>query len=399
MSLVIVGVGMGTAQLLTREAQSAIDEADVLIGATRLLDAVPSRSGTEKFSAVITAEVLALLHRFEGRAVCVLLSGDVGFYSGALALLSAPECQNAQVLPGVSSVQYFAARLRRPWQSWALKSAHGRQCDVVGAVRDHGETFFLTGGELDAAALCGALCAAGFGELTVSVGSSLGSDQERVQVTTVAALAEGESPKLAVLLVDNPTPRTLVSYGLPDEDFIRGQIPMTKSEVRAVVLSKLQLHGDDVLYDIGAGTGSVSVEAALLLKNGQVYAFEREPEGCGLIRENAKKHGVANLTVVEGAAPGSLQGYPPPTVAFIGGSGGAIDGIVDSLLQMNPKLRLVVTAVALETVEEATRLLLGPKFTDGEAVQLSVSRAKRLGTHHLMMAQNPIFIFSGTGTV
>jgi precorrin-6Y C5,15-methyltransferase (decarboxylating) CbiT subunit len=120
---------------------------------------------------------------------------------------------------------------------------------------------------------------------------------------------------------------------------------MTKSEVRSVVLSKLRLRENDIVYDIGAGTGSVSVEAALIARSGHVYAFEREAEGCRLIRENALKLGASNLTVIEGSVPDTLNGLPVPDAVFIGGSGGSLDEIGESLLHSNPRLRLVVSAV------------------------------------------------------
>ena len=135
---------------------------------------------------------------------------------------------------------------------------------------------------------------------------------------------------------------------------------MTKSEVRSVILSKLRLCEGDIVYDVGAGTGSVSVEAALANGRGHVYAFEREAEGCGLIRENARKLGAANVTVLEGAAPASFAGLPVPDAAFIGGSGGALEDILRALLSMNPAVRIVATAVSLETLSAASSAFFSP---------------------------------------
>ncbi|SHI00030.1 precorrin-6Y C5,15-methyltransferase (decarboxylating) [Sporobacter termitidis DSM 10068] len=398
MSIAIVGMGMGTAGTLTADARRAIDGADVLIGAGRLLDALPDSGAPSRHAAVAAGDILALIERNRGENICVLMSGDVGFYSGARALAEKLPADGLELFPGISSVQYFAARLRRPWQDWKLVSAHGVPCDAAGIVRDHRETFFLTGGALTVEAICQALCSTGLGHVTVTAGENLGSGTERITSGTAEALARRRHEPLAVLLAENPDPRRHVSCGYPDDAFIRGDIPMTKSEVRSVVLSKLRLRGGDIVYDVGAGTGSVSVEAALLAGNGHVYAFERESEGCRLIGENAKKFGVSNVTALAGEAPASFDGLPVPDAAFVGGSGGGLEDILRRLLALNPAIRLVVSAIALETVNEATALFGSLPLRDAEIVQISVSRAKLLGAHHLMLGQNPVFIFSGTGS-
>jgi precorrin-6Y C5,15-methyltransferase (decarboxylating) len=324
------------------------------------------------------------------------MSGDTGFYSGTKKLLEKLEGRDVTVLPGISSVQYLAARLCRSWQDWKLVSAHGKDINPAAIVRGHAETFFLTGGVLTVPAICKQLSDAGFDGL-VTVGERLGSDREAVRSGTAAEFSALECDKLAVLLVDNPSPRLCISYGLPDEAFTRGSVPMTKSEVRSVILSKLRLMPSDVFFDVGAGTGSVSVEAALLLRNGHVWAFEREAEGCDLIRENAMKLHAANLTCIEGEAPEAFESCPVPNAAFIGGSGGRLEEILKALLKVNPKMRLVVSAVTLETLAEAARAFEHLPIVNTEIVQLSVSHARPVGGYHLMTAQNPVFVFSGEG--
>jgi precorrin-6Y C5,15-methyltransferase (decarboxylating) len=275
-------------------------KADILIGAARLLDSLSNNISSSRHVAVFADDILEIISRNNEKKICVLMSGDIGFYSGAKMLVQAlPE---VKLIPGVSSVQYFAALLKRPWEDWKLVSAHGKSCDVVAPVRDNTETFFLTGGELTVQAICLALSNAGLGHCPVTLGENSGapmngSKQEQQKSFLVLATP------LAVMLVGNHAPRRLVSCGLTDETFIRGDIPMTKSEVRSVVLSKLRLRENDIVYDIGAGTGSVSVEAALLARHGHIYAIEREAEGCRLIRANALKLGASNLTVIEAAPP------------------------------------------------------------------------------------------------
>ena len=397
MSVHIIGMGMGTRSTMTLEAQDAILSADVIIGSDRLIRSLPEDCRAIRYAAIVTEEILRVIGLYTHQHICVLMSGDVGFYSGAARLTEALTDREVTLLPGISTVPYFAAKLKRPWQGWKLASAHGKIVDVAGLVRDHSETFFLTGGEFTAPAICRILQDAGLGHCIVSLGQNLGTEEEKIITGNAADLAVADPVTMAVLLVDNPSPRRLVSCGLTDEAFIRGNVPMTKSEVRSVVLSKLRLRDDDIFYDIGAGTGSVSIEAAFNLKNGHVFAFEQDSEGCQLIKANAKKHSIANLTLVEGEAPSTFLGLPSPTAAFIGGSGGNLEEILTRLLSLDPEIRLVLSAVALETLEAASSLFFRLPLRDVEIVQIAVSRAKKLGGHHLMTAQNPIYLFSAAG--
>lgn len=181
-----------------------------------------------------------------------------------------------------------------------------------------------------------------------------------------------------------------------DEWFIRGEIPMTKSEVRAVSVSKLELCRDNIVYDIGAGTGSVSVEAALKVPEGHVYAFEQKEEGCALIRANAEKAGVKNLTVVPGKAPESLYGYPAPDRVFLGGSSGNMEEILDLVTELNPAVQLVINVIALESLSQAMEWFR-KKGWEPEVVCMQVSRAAKRGPYHMMQAQNPIHVLTAQG--
>lgn len=183
-----------------------------------------------------------------------------------------------------------------------------------------------------------------------------------------------------------------------DESFIRGNIPMTKSEVRAVSLSKMELRRSDIVYDIGAGTGSVSVEAALAALDGHVYAFEQKEEGCRLIRQNGGKFGVKNLTVIPGKVPDTLKAktenrLPAPDCVFIGGTGGNLDEILDLLLRENPGLRIVLNVIALETLAQITEYIKRERL-DAEFVSIQVARGEMLGRYHLMKSMNPVYVIT-----
>lgn len=185
-----------------------------------------------------------------------------------------------------------------------------------------------------------------------------------------------------------------------DEWFIRGETPMTKSEVRAVSLSKLELDRCSVLWDIGSGTGSVSVEAALCHPIKQVYAFEKQPEAIELIKRNRDKAGLLEekLVIIEGTAPDCFQEVVKtrPSHAFIGGSSGNLEKLIDRLLQINPEIRIVINAIALETVSEVIRILKQNQI-EGEIVLVQASRARTAGAYHLMQGQNPVYIISFGG--
>lgn len=399
MTVYIAGMGMGNLDTLTAEAKEAVFTADMIIGARRLVEALPESCPGKRYVATSPGEILRLVETNpHAKSTCVLMSGDTGFYSGAKKLLPLLTGYTVRVLPGISSLQYFAARLKRPWQDWKLVSAHGTCCNSASIVRDDAETFFLTGGTWTVRELCRQLNAVGFGGCRVTIGENLGSPSERIRSGRVSMAAQWDYEDLAVILVENPAPLKEVSSGLPDAAFLRGDIPMTKSEVRSVILSKLRLRETDILYDVGAGTGSVSVEAALLAKGGYVYAIERDPRGCRLIKENAKNLRAFNLTCIQAEAPGAFEGLEAPDAAFIGGSGGRLTDILEKLLQINPSLRLAVTAVTLETLAQGTEAFNRLPIDNTEIVQVAVSRARDLKDgRHLMTAQNPVFIISGVG--
>lgn len=388
----IIGVGMGP-DTVTGEGMAALRSAELLLGAPRLLAGF---AGLNKPMAAeyAPAQVAAQVRGTGAAEIAVLVSGDVGFFSAAQGLTRVLDFCRVELVPGVSSLHYFFARLGRPWQGAAVLSCHGRQAPLVETVRRNGETFVLTGGNLPE--LGRALTEAGFGSLTVQVGEDLGLPTERLRTCRAEDLAGLAASSLTVLLVENPDPDSRCPTGLPDEAFQRGQVPMTKAEVRAVILSKLALRPEAICADIGAGTGSVTVEMALSAWRGRVYAVERGQEGADLIRENCRRFHVGNVTTLLGTAPEALADLPPLDAAFIGGSGGRMGAILDAVLGKNPAARVVVSAIALETVQQ-TMEAFARYGIQPEIVQVSVARTRPTGGLHLLMAQNPIFLLCGGG--
>ncbi len=395
MFVTLIGLGGGAGNTLTDEAREALAQAELILGAQRLLESLPKAEHQTCIAAVRASDILTQLRESNAERICAVYSGDTGFCSGArgLAALLREAGIPYRVLPGISSMQILAARLGEPWQDWTLCSAHGVDCDPVAAVMKGREAFFLTGGENTPATLCRTLTDAGLGALRVTVGENLSYPDERVVTLTAAECAEREFAPLSVLLV-SAAPRPYErAGGFPDEAFVRGNVPMTKQEVRAAVLAKLAVTPDDTVWDVGAGTGSVSVELALAARRGRVFAAEYKDEACALVEQNRERFGAWNLTLVRGRAPEALAEFPAPDAVFIGGSEGALAEIVDAALAKNPSARLCVSAIALETLSAALDVFAA-RGMDAEVTQIAVSRAKPGEKLHLLLANNPVFLIA-----
>ena len=396
MNVTLIGMGSGQPENLTLQGLAALRQADLILGARRLLAVLPAGCTENRAAAYRPDEVAELLQTSGAENAVLVYSGDTGFYSGASSMMEKLEALGvrARVLPGLSSIQLLAAALGRPWQGWNLVSAHGRTCDPVAECMQGRPTFFLTGGSEDPATLCAQLEAEGFGDVQGVVGQCLGTPEEKLFRGSVKELAAGRFNSLSVLLVEAVEGLPRRAPGLPDEAFERGDVPMTKQEVRAAVLAKLAVRPEDILWDVGAGTGSVSVELALAAPRGRVYAVECRPEGCALIKANREKFRTRNLVLVEGLAPAALLDLPAPDAVFIGGSKGSLAAIVDAALDKNPDARICVSAIALESLSAAVAALTA-KGRTVQVSQIAVSRAKAVGGLHLMMAQNPIYLITG----
>lgn len=402
----IIGAGPGNPDLLSRAALDAIDIADVVIGAHRALVGIDVPPDVVRCELVKTADIVAALTDAASwqRAV-VVMTGDVGLFSGARRLveaLSGGAQVDVRIIPGISSASYLAARLARPWQDWRFASAHGVACDIVAEAERAGELFLVTSGGEDPSRLSGELVQAGFGDARVTVAERLSYPDERITCATASEIAGQTFDDLNVMLIEfaggaASSRWPYASSGIPDELFIRGDVPMTKQEVRAVALAKLRLTATDTVWDVGAGTGSVSIEAALVARAGSVWAVERNAAGVRLIRENADAFGCGNVHVVPGVAPEALAKLPVPDAVFVGGSAGELPFIVEAALEKNSQVRLCVPCVTVETLTEAFALLSGSRFKGFEACQVSAARAEAVGSHHLMKAQNPVFLVSARG--
>ena len=394
----LIGMGSGTPELLTAQGLAALQSADPIIGAKRLLEHLPTGC-TENRKALYKPEnILSCLSEVPAANAALLYSGDTGFYSGASKLLPMLRAFgiSARVLPGISSVQLLSAAIGRPWQDWKLVSAHGCACDPVAEclTAEGRPVFFLTGGTETPATLCAKLADAGLGDAHAIAGENLGTPQEHLAFGTAQTLAAKAFAPLSVLLIEHTILPDRRVPGFPDDAFIRGEVPMTKQEVRAAALAKLAVRPTDTLWDVGAGTGSVSVELALAAPRGHVYAVECAPDACALIRQNREKFHAYNLSLIEGTAPQVLADLPAPDAVFIGGTKGSMAEVIDAALAKNPNARLCISAIALETLSAAIAALAAHGQT-AEVTQLAVSRTRPAGKLHLLMANNPIFLITG----
>lgn len=396
------------------EAARALATADVVVGSPRQLDeatvppgaeAVPLRGGLDAVLALVGERAAA------GARVCVLASGDPGFFGIVRALGARVGPERLAVHPAPSSVALAFARLGVPWDDAVVVSAHGRPLvDAVGAILGGQDAparkvAVLTAPDTPAEALGRALVDAGCPPRRVAVASHLGGDRERVVRTDLAGLAAGSFDPMSVvvlvaegaevagapLVVSGAAGRPHLpdlAFGRPEDAFDHRDGMITKAEVRAVALSKLALPATGVLWDVGAGSGSVGIEAARLAPGLRVVAVERAPDQAARVRANAAALGV-EVTVVAGAAPAALAGLPAPDRGFVGGGG------IDVLDAVRARVGDRGVVAATYTVVERA---LAARDRLGAMVQLSVARASPIGDLGVRLApENPVFVCWGPG--
>jgi len=388
----VIGAGLGKASL-GREALNALGKTEICFGAPRLCEAAHGIH----YAYYKSEDIKSVIRESDAETFAVLVSGDTGFYSAATKIKEALAEYELDFIPGISSMSAFFARLKMPWQDAVSFSAHGREdvSALTGLVRRNRQVFCLTGN--NAHILGQKLCDAGFENVTIYIGENLGTGEERIYRADASALSAAVLPALSVLLIINSDADDAIPVGLDDNRFDRLEnIPMTKSEIRSLVIAKLALKAGDIGYDIGAGSGSVTVEMALSAWRGNVFSVERRTEAMSLIKNNCKKFHAGNVMLVNGEAPDALREIPPPDAVFIGGSGGNVAEIIDACRAKNNNARIVLTAITLETANKALKAL-----PNAEISWVSTARAKAPGgqseTNHLLIAQNPVMIIADGG--
>ncbi len=446
LQITLAGIGMGAEALLTEEVRNRIAEADYVFGAKRMVESIKKlcKQDAKTYNYYLSKDIIPVIENIQENSakIVILFSGDTGFYSGCEKLYN-ELCKHkgmgkAEVLPGISSLSMLSARTGISWQDAKILSTHGVEpalwkSRLLDAAKHEKKTFFLTSGVADVEEI-GNLLSSEFAKeewknLKIYLGYQLSYPQEWVRCLTVDELCKlinrdhndgwqdslqnslQEDPQdqlqdqlqdkpeeglYAGMLINEQPKKHRLTPGYPDDVFIRGQVPMTKEEVRSVSICKLHLTEDAVVYDIGSGTGSVSVEIAALSPRVQVYAMEVNGEAVSLLEENCKQFGLHNVKCIKTKAPDGLEDLPVATHAFIGGSKGNLREILWTLYRKNNHMRIVVNAVSMETICQMQELLKELPVEQEEILQLSVTKTKQLGGYHMLQAANPVYIYAFT---
>lgn len=388
----LTGIGMGSASGLTLQAEQIFRDCDYIIGASRMIEALAT-FGTPTYASHSPKEICIFLKEHkEYRKVAVALSGDPGFYSNAKRLKEVLSACEVVIVPGISAPVYLAARLGISWEDAAFVSVHGRESSFIHTISRHEKTFLLLGGQGCGEKICQRISHYGLEDVEFFIGKYLSYEKEEMIHKKGGQLIPSDFDHLSAAYVLNPAVNRRVNSHLKDEEFIRAKVPMTKEEIRAVSVAKLALTRGSVLYDVGAGTGSVGIEAASHFAGIRVYAIEKKPEAIELIEQNRQKFCCDNLEIIEGTAPQALISLEPPTHAFIGGSSGNLKEILRLLRDKNPQIFIVLSAISLETVKEAMEAVEEGLLPNAEIVQIAAARARLLGGYHMMTGQNPVYI-------
>ena len=394
----LVGIGMGNVETMTLQGQKALQEAELLIGARRMTEAV-ALEGQQVFVEYDSEKIRVYIEEHpEYEKIAIALSGDVGFYSGARKLLDSLSAYETELICGISSPVYFMSRIKKAWDDVYLTSAHGRKENLVELIRTKNKVFSILGTKDGVGRLAEKLLENGLDSVKLYVGEQLSYEKEKILSGYPKDFISYEGDPLCVIFAENPDCKPQRStHGIKDEAFLRDRVPMTKEEIRTISLAKLGLNPDSVCYDVGAGTGSVSIEMALRTPKGKVYAIEKKEQALELLKKNKKKFGLDHLELVEGEAPDALEDLEVPTHAFIGGSSGNMKKIMELLLRKNPEIRMVINCIAAESTAEALNCVKELPVRETEIISVTVARAKKAGPYHLMMGENPITILSCTG--
>lgn len=402
-TLVLAGIGSGNNLLWTQEVKSAVDNADVVFGASSLLNNInlENKVAIPYYTVAQITECLECHPEYKNPVV--IFSGDVGFYSGAQAFYKEESNlpYKIKVLNGISSVVYFASRLRKNWQDWTFLSCHGKDLDYINAIACNKKCLIIVSGSEQVNKIGkdieNALQAHLFGSIDIFIGYQLSHPNEYIGHISASDMQDIKEKGLYILLIENSNACSVVNYGLDDSSFIRTKVPMTKRDVRTLVISRLGLKDDSVVYDVGCGTGSITVEAARICRSGFVYSMDCNSNAVELTRQNCEKFFIKNVSIINGIAPECLDTLARPTHVFIGGSSGNIASIIKAVIAKNNRVKIVMTAVTIETACQIHTALAELPVTNVDISQVCISNAETVGSYHLMKAQNPVLIISCMG--
>ncbi len=397
-SIYVIGAGVEGQEGFGSRALELISQAEVLIGGDRQLNLFPDFAGQKVSIGNNLSEIVEQLKKNNGKAV-VLASGDPLFFGIGRLLLRNLPAASLEFIPNVTSVQYAFAKIKEPWDDTVFVSAHGRGlAEAVDRIVANDKAAVLTDETNTPAAIAAEMIERGRDGYAAYLCENLGADEEKIIETDVKGLLDIDAAPLNVLILikqyeaggDHYVP----TLGIPDDQFATVKKLITKEEVRVVTLSKLKLRHDMTLWDIGAGSGSVSIEADHLLPNGRILAVERNEECRGFIKENLKKFNARNVTLVEGVAPDCLDELPDPDRVFIGGSGGRLWDILQIVDKRLPASgRIVLNAITLDTLTSALEFFNNAGY-EVEVTTVNIARTRPLTDYKMFEAYNPVYILA-----
>ena len=398
----IIGMGMSPEDLTARQ-RDLIAAADVLVGGRRHLARFADLAAEKIEIGKGLSDLLpAIQSAAREREVVVLASGDPLYYGIGAYLVRALGAENVRVHPNISSVAAAFARLRHPWQEVRVVSLHGRDgaAELVAAAEAADWIAVFTDPTHTPARVAHLLLQHQVAGFEVCVLEQMGSAAERISWLAPEIAAQGvfAEPNLVVLKrrpQSAASPPQALFLGMPDDQFAHQQGLITKAEVRVLAIARLQLRPGDTLWDLGAGSGSLAVEAAVVVRHGLIFAVEQDPERIRQIRRNAARFGVSNLTAVQAVLPGGLAPLPDPDRIFIGGGGRNLAAIIRQAAgRLKPGGRMVVNAVLLDNIQAALDAMQQLGW-EADLVQVQVSRSQKMPWSRRMAAHNPVWIISG----
>ncbi len=394
----VIGAGVEGQEGFSRRVLELVGQAELLLGGERQLALFPDFPG-EKIA--IDGDLGGIVERLKGTAkrAVVLASGDPLFFGiGRYLLRNLPEAE-LEFVPNVSSVQYAFAKIKEPWDDAVFISAHGRGLKgAIDRIVANDKAAVLTDEINTPARIAAELIERGRDGYAAWLCENLGTAQEKIITTDVRGLLEIVAAPLNVLILikeyESGGEEYVPTLGIPDEEFATVKKLITKEEIRVVTLAKLKLRHDMTLWDIGAGSGSISIEADHLLPNGHIYAVERNPQCRDFIKENLRKFNARHVTLVDGIAPDCLEALPDPDRVFVGGSGGNLWAILKGVDERLPaEGRIVLNAVTLDTLTAATEFFDNAGY-QVEVTVVNISRTRPLTDYKMFEAYNPVYIIT-----
>ena len=394
----LVGIGLGNPNLLTKAAISALERSSVIIGAKRIVDSVKEDFPNKKyFTEYNTEKIIEIIRENIDNETAVVFSGDISLFSGSLKLFDKlkdfKDC-NINTFPGISSLSYLCAKSNTDISKVKILSFHGKEELLYHNIDSNEYTFIITSKAEGVKEICRKLISFSFFELDIILGENLSYDNERITIGTASDLLGMDISDLNCMIISNPDADKSIGFGLSDEVFARDKVPITKSEVRAIIMSKLDIHHDSICYDIGAGSGSVTIEMSRLAYEGKVYAIEKNPLAVELIKKNIHNFSAENIELIHAKAPDGLDNILDADKIFIGGSGGELISMMEMIFTSKKNPTIVISAITMETIAQITNIvkLAKEKGYDTEITAVNVSKSKEVGPYNMMIAQNMVFI-------